>query len=129
MISQLILPRNTYPHVGCAYASLEPYATDRKQIKLGEKVSLQGSCKTFWNVAYFARFLIFVSMKANQSKLGCEKYRQSHWVFFKQSMLIQADNLTLFHWDAYLRLTSHIPITEVHDKFWLVHSFLLSFEE
>lgn len=127
--SQLILPRNTYSHGEFAYASREPYTADRKQIKLGEKVSFQGSCKTFWNAASFARFLIFGSLRANQSKLRCEKYRQSHWVFFKLRMLIEADNLTLFRCDAYPKLTSHIPITEVHDKFWLVHNFLLSFEE
>lgn len=122
-------PPQKHSHGEFAYASVEPYTADRKQIKRGEKVSFQGSCKTFWNAASFARFLIFGSLRANQSKLRCEKYRQSHWVFFKLRMLIEADNLTLFHWDAYPKLTSHIPITEVHDKFWLVHNFLLSFEE
>lgn len=41
---------------------------------------------------------------------------------------METDNLTLFHWDAYPKLTSHIPVTEALDKFGLVRRFLLSFK-
>lgn len=62
----------------------------------GEGVIFQGNCKTFWNAAYFARFLIFASMKANQSKLLCDKCCPSHQVSSKLSVLMEADNLTCF---------------------------------
>ena len=46
-LTQLILPRNTYAHKEFAYASTEPYTTDRKQIKLGGKTPFQGNYETF----------------------------------------------------------------------------------